>query len=67
MKRQKMEMIHIQLIETKLKTAIAEEETTILDFTSMQNFTTFEKQKDGSLSKNIQNEVHVKVMLNVEL
>ena len=57
----------IQLIETKLKTAIAEEETTILDFTSMQNFTTFEKQKDGSLSKNIQNEVHVKVMLNVEL
>ncbi len=58
---------HIQLIETKLKTAIEKEETTILDFTSMQNFTRFEKEKDGSLSKNMQNQVHVKVMLNVEM
>lgn len=57
----------IQLIETKLKTAIEKEETTILDFTSMQNFTRFEKEKDGSLSKNVQNEIHVKVMLNVEM
>lgn len=57
----------IQLIETKLKTAIEKEETTILDFTSIQNFIRFEKEEDGSLSKNIQNEVHVKVMLNVEM
>ena len=57
----------IQLIETKLKTAIEKEETTILDFTSIQNFIRFEKEKDGSLSKNIQNEVNVKVMLNVEM
>ncbi len=57
----------IQLIETKLKTAIEKEETTILDFTSIQNFIRFEKEDDGSLSKNIQNEVHVKVMLNVEM
>ena len=57
----------IQLIETKLKTAIEKEETTILDFTSMQNFIRFEKENDGSLSKNIQNEIHVKVMLNVEM
>ncbi len=57
----------IQLIETKLKTAIEKEETTILDFTSMQNFIRFEKEKAGSLSKNIQNQVHVKVMLNVEM
>lgn len=57
----------IQLIETKLKTAIEKEEITILDFTSIQNFTRFEKEKDGSLSKNIQNEIHVKVMLNVEM
>lgn len=57
----------IQIIETKLKTAIEKEETTILDFTSMQNFIRFEKEEDGSLYKNIQNEVHVKVMLNVEM
>ena len=57
----------IQLIETKLKTAMNQEENTILDFTSMQNFTRFEKESDGSLSKNIQTEVHVKVMLNVEM
>ncbi len=57
----------IQLIETKLKTAIEKEETTILDFTSIQNFTRFEREDDGSLSKNIQNEIHVKVMLNLEM
>ena len=57
----------IQLIETKLKTAMNQEENTILDFTSIQNFTRFEKEPDGSLSKNIQTEVHVKVMLNVEM
>ena len=57
----------IELIETKLKTAIAMEESTILDFVSSQSFTRFEKNDDGSLSKNIQNNVHVKVLLNTQL
>lgn len=57
----------IELIETKLKTAIAQEESTILDFVSSQSFTKFEKNDDGSLSKNIQNNVRVKVLLNTQL
>ena len=57
----------IELIETKLKTAIAMEESTILDFVSSQSFTRFEKNDDGSLSKNIQNNIHVKVLLNTQL
>lgn len=43
------------------------EESTILDFVSSQSFTRFEKNDDGSLSKNIQNNVHVKVLLNTQL
>ena len=46
---------------------IAMEESTILDFVSSQSFTRFEKNDDGSLSKNIQNNVHVKVLLNTQL
>lgn len=57
----------IELIETKLKTAIAQEESTILDFISSQSFTKFEKNDDGSLSKNLQNNVRVKVLLNTQL
>lgn len=58
---------NIELIETKLKTAIAWEESSILDFVSSKSFIKFEKNDDGILSKNIQNNVRVKVLLNTQL